>query len=178
MDLATIIGTIVIFIIGLIVGQLLPSYFSQKGKNLADKEDIAKITNEIEQVKNIYKDRHDLSRTEREFYNEMILKIQSFLVVLNRYELDNKPISNKVVMNTPELREKYLEFIDTVNEIMAKAYVFLNEESYIALHDSLGTQIDFSTMRQNFLNAMRKSIHPTTKLDAKTATVHFKYMKN
>lgn len=178
MDPMTIIYILVSFIIGLIVDQLLPSYFSQKGKNLADKEDIAKITGEIEQVKNIHRNRYDLSRTEREFYNEMILKIQNFLVALNRYELDYKPISNDVVMNTPELREKYLEFIDNVNEMMAKAYIFLNEESYIALHDSLGKEINFSTMRQNFLNAMRKSIHTTTKLDAKTASVHFKYIKN
>ena len=43
-----------IFIVGLLVGQILPSYFKEKGKNLATKEDITQITEKIESVKHTY----------------------------------------------------------------------------------------------------------------------------
>jgi F420-dependent methylenetetrahydromethanopterin dehydrogenase len=35
----------------------LPKYLGKKGENLADKEDIAKITREIEQVKSQYQEK-------------------------------------------------------------------------------------------------------------------------
>jgi hypothetical protein len=36
---------------GLFIKSYLPAYFSEKGKNLATKEDIKEITNIVEQVK-------------------------------------------------------------------------------------------------------------------------------
>jgi hypothetical protein len=41
-------------VIGLLIGRFLPSYFSEKGKNLATREDIAKITEAIEKVRTTY----------------------------------------------------------------------------------------------------------------------------
>ena len=41
-------------IVGLFVRQFLPAYFTEKGKNLATKEDMAAITHEVERVKNQY----------------------------------------------------------------------------------------------------------------------------
>jgi hypothetical protein len=47
--------TIVVAIaLGALLGRFLPSYASEKGKNLATKEDIGKITDEIEQVRTVY----------------------------------------------------------------------------------------------------------------------------
>jgi len=45
---------IVIIVTGLLLKQYLPAYASQKGKNLATKEDIADITNEIEKTRAEY----------------------------------------------------------------------------------------------------------------------------
>lgn len=51
-------------LIGLVLGNLLPSYFSKKGENLATKEDIDEITRKIESVKNEYA--HSLESTKAE----------------------------------------------------------------------------------------------------------------
>jgi hypothetical protein len=58
------IQTILTFLLALTIGigyliwrSFLPSYVSEKGKNLATSEDIAKITTEIEDVKVIYLER-------------------------------------------------------------------------------------------------------------------------
>ena len=49
------LGALAAFLIaGLFVRQFLPAYFTEKGKNLATKEDMAAITHEVERVKNQY----------------------------------------------------------------------------------------------------------------------------
>jgi len=48
------LATVVTFLLGLLVGQYLPGYFREKGKNLATKEDIAGITRKIEAVRSSY----------------------------------------------------------------------------------------------------------------------------
>lgn len=47
-------GAIAALVSALLLKQYLPSYFSEKGKNLATKEDIAAITREVEAVRHEY----------------------------------------------------------------------------------------------------------------------------
>ena len=47
-ELAILVGLVVL---GFIIKNYLPSYFTEKGKNLATKEDVAEITRKIEEVK-------------------------------------------------------------------------------------------------------------------------------
>lgn len=60
---------IISFLLGFLINYFLKPYLSRKGENLATKEDIAKITIEIESVKNIFKNEYDISKSEKEFYN-------------------------------------------------------------------------------------------------------------
>jgi len=59
---------------GLLLNIFLNAYFSKKeklnGELLATKEDIRKIAKEIEEIKYIYKDNYDISKAEKEFYDE------------------------------------------------------------------------------------------------------------
>ena len=48
---------VLVFCGGAFLGKYLPSYLSQKGKNLATQEDIGKITREVEQVKSEFRER-------------------------------------------------------------------------------------------------------------------------
>ena len=50
----SILNFIIIIIVGLILRSYLPSYFTEKGKNLATKEDIGLITEKIEKVRSQY----------------------------------------------------------------------------------------------------------------------------
>ena len=49
-----ILEVVIIVAGGFLIKSYLPSYFKQKGKNLATKEDIGEITHEIEGIKNQY----------------------------------------------------------------------------------------------------------------------------
>jgi len=46
-----VIEILLILIVGLLIYKYLPSYFTEKGKNLATKEDIGDITRKVEEVK-------------------------------------------------------------------------------------------------------------------------------
>lgn len=51
-------------IAGLIISRFLPSYFGEKGKNLATKEDIEGITRQIESVKHSYATQLEITRAQ------------------------------------------------------------------------------------------------------------------
>lgn len=168
MELVTfIIIGLIAFIAGLILGRFLPSYFSEKGKNLATKEDIGRITGEIESVKNIFRDRYNLSKTERDFYEEMVKTIYKFLAKIKRYEKENgvNAATKTDIETNPDLKDAFYEFIDSSNEFIGKSYAFLKEESYTNLKDALKTTTTFSELAKNLLYAMRKSLHPVTTLE-------------
>lgn len=69
-----------------------------------------------------------------------------------------------MVLADTELKEKYFKFIDSMNIFVQRSYVFLNEENYSRLKNALDTSTDFADLGNNLLDAMRKSIHPNTKL--------------
>lgn len=85
-----ILGPVVLGIIGkLFIKSYLPSYIDEKAKNLATREDIGAITKEVEEVKSIYKTHYDLSKTEREFYQDMVRIIYKFLSKIKEHEFSN-----------------------------------------------------------------------------------------
>ncbi len=174
-----IISPIILSILGkLFIQSYIPSYINEKAKNLATKEDIGRITKEIEEVKNIYKIYYDLSKTEREFYEGMIKTIYKFLAKIKKYEFENrlKPVTNEIVLGNMELKQDFFEFIDSANEFVGKSYVFLKEENLNNLKDALNATGSFVDLTNNLLYAMRKSIHPDTKLKPKENLKEFKYL--
>lgn len=60
------------FLLGAIGGLLFSIFFIahnfKREKSLANKEDIEKITKEIEELKNLYKENYILPEAEKEFY--------------------------------------------------------------------------------------------------------------
>lgn len=165
------------FIIGLVVDRFLPTYFSKKGENLATKEDIGKITSEIESVKNIFRDQYDLSKTEREFYNEMAKNIYKFVAEIKKYEFEHggNSATKEIILGDPIFWEKYLEFINSANEFISKSFIFLKEESYQHLKEAMKIEGSFADLTNNLLYAMRKSLHPNTKLEPRENLKEFKY---
>jgi len=172
---------LIIQVIGFLFLGLLNSYFLKKGDNLATKEDISEITNKVEEVKNYHKNVYDLSRNEREFYNEMIDVIQKYLSQIKRYELEHyngemDSVTKEVVMDDPKLKEQFLNFADSVSAILAKAFVFLNEESYDKLLKALKKEKSFAAIRHNLLDAMRKSLHPETRFTSNQDSRDMRYI--
>lgn len=170
---------VAIILLGLFIQKYLPSYFQEKAKNLATKEDINAITSQVEKIKNAHKNHYDLTRSERDFYSQLINAIQKLLSEIKRYELNQKKGENfadkAIIMADRHLKESWLEFVDSANEILASAYVFLSEESYGNLIAALKDSTTFKDIRHDLLNAMRQSIHSKTKFRAEVDSRDLKY---
>ena len=70
-------GTAVIS--SLLLNKFLPAYFSEKGKNLATKEDISQITDKIESVKSIYNNENKVLEKRRQIYEEIVSSLRIFI---------------------------------------------------------------------------------------------------
>lgn len=74
---------IIIFIAGLYIKKILPSYMNEKGKNLATKEDIQEITRKTEKVRDEFKQNFELFSSDikfkYDFYYEQYAKLYSKL---------------------------------------------------------------------------------------------------
>lgn len=164
------------FLLGLFIKNYLPSYMEEKAKNLATKEDIADITREIEEVKHLYQKRSDLSKAERDFYNEMNKTIWELLATIKKYEFDKKiQLRKDAVLADPELKARFFAFVDSANEILGKAFIFLPEENYLLLKSAIEEKGHLNAMAKNLLFAMRKSIYPETKLSKDTDIKELNY---
>ena len=108
---------VVIIVSGFLLKNYLPSYFGEKGKNLATKEDIVEITDKIEGVKNQYvieseKVRAKLDREsqvhrvqfEKEF--EILYNLWGKLVALKNATLQLRPILDTIDPNKNEDERK------------------------------------------------------------------------
>ena len=158
------------FSLGLLVSKFLPSYFSKKGENLATKQDIAKITKEVESVKSLFKNKYDLSKAERDLYGQIVKEIESFLSEIRKEEFNSNIIIDvDYIMKNPILLELYLKFINSINLILSKSFVFLGEANYLNLKKAIDIRrkMSFKDIRLELLNAMRKSIYPETEISSK-----------
>jgi hypothetical protein len=94
-----------VIIIGLLLKHYLPSYLTEKGKNLATKEDIEEITNKIERVKSQYVS--EIEKLKAELQN------QSQVLSRRREVYDNIAKSLNVFLagrvDTEEQKKKFLE---------------------------------------------------------------------
>lgn len=110
----------------------------------------------------------------------MIEKIYKFLAEIKRYEFENNiTLTNEAILGSKELKIKWFKFKDSASEFVAKSYVFLKEKSYLnlknALDTSKGNKGNFADLSNNLLDAMRKSIYPSTKLTPREDLKEFKY---
>ena len=77
-----------IFLLGLYIKRFLPSYFDEKGKNLATKQDIADITRKTEEIQNEFKESFELFTSDVRFkydfyyrqYSELYSKLYGIII--------------------------------------------------------------------------------------------------
>lgn len=103
----SLLTTILIFASFFILKNYLPSYLSEKGKNLAQKEDIEEITDKIEGIKHLYAKEH----------GEIQQKLTHLLYIQGNYRDDER----KAII---EFYEAYYHWMYTVFEIPITTYNF------------------------------------------------------
>ena len=96
MDWITILlVALFVFLLGLYIKHYLPSYFNEKGKNLATKEDIEDITRKTEEVQKEFKEGFELFTSDvhfkYDFYYRQYAELYSKL-----YVVSSKPYFNHI----------------------------------------------------------------------------------
>jgi len=72
----------------LLLKNVLPAYFTEKGKNLATREDIGEITQEVERVKEEFTSKAEQLRIDLQYFNQVrySLKTEERNAIVNCYE--------------------------------------------------------------------------------------------
>jgi hypothetical protein len=188
-----ILELVVIIVGGFLLKSYLPSYFEQKGKNLATKEDIGEITHEIEGIRNQYlksievlksqlerKSHAHQVRYEHEF--KVLVDVWDSLIHLRNMTIQLRPIIDVYDSHKTEDQRKgerlrefssaYQGFVDKVEKnrpfYPAKVYKSLTELIRIMRMEALEYQL--KTPNSNQLRFDPKywdsAIHNTEKIVA------------
>jgi hypothetical protein len=79
MDVVTILAVVVAFLAGLLIKSYLPAYAKTKGQNLATKEDIAEITDQVERVRAAITAESALLERRRNVYGRIANALRIFI---------------------------------------------------------------------------------------------------
>jgi hypothetical protein len=129
---------------------VLPAYFTEKGKNLATKEDIGEITNAVESVKQEFTEKTEQLRSTLQFSNQILISIKTEErnAIIACYEKYHKWLntitsiaisspSNEGLQKTEKaLAELEIIYID-VQAAEDKMNLFITDSKYISLFSEL-----------------------------------------
>jgi hypothetical protein len=142
-----IIKTILLIIFGLVVGQLLPSYFRKKGENIATKEDVKEITNRMEAVRSAYAKQLEYVRTE--------LQRQSDLVSRKRSVYTRLAKSMRVFIEASDAKQLKEEFLSDFSEL----WIWASDDVVTSTNIFIDSQIKHSEQPGSVSQAEMKQLY-------------------
>lgn len=145
------------YLLGAIVISVLTtyfiSYFKEKGKNLAIKEDIQKITEKIESIK------HDYNKQLEEFkhnYNKQLEEFKQELLIKHKAEIIAELLAEWLAKPTDKKR---------LNELSFQAFLWLPDDICNELSDVLAHNTNYTTFRE-IIQKTRQHLLKETNLEA------------
>lgn len=174
MEIISIILQLVLIVLGVIayfsIQKLLPSYFGEKGKNIATKEDIGEITEIVKKVEAEIKVRENVEIDYLILKRKTILEYFSALnywqnIIFDSYADDNELKNEIIIDKIKEVEEKY-------NLKQGEVEIFISDDYFYKLRRDLVVEIkscelDFEEhcleiseviRRESDLDARRKDI--------------------
>ena len=115
-----VLGTlqiVVAIVLSLMIKSYFPSYFSEKGKNLATKEDIKEITAKVEEIRVEYAKRQHISDKAFDKEFEILVDLWKVLVELRFATIALRPIADVIDKEESEQERKNRRLSD-----FSKAY--------------------------------------------------------
>jgi hypothetical protein len=105
-------------VIGWLIKSFMPSYFSEKGKNVATKEDIEEITKKIEGVKSAIGSRLHTYQVRYEHEFKILLELSEKLVAARDAAQSLRPESGYGDIKDPEVKKKRMtRYIETSRDL-------------------------------------------------------------
>jgi hypothetical protein len=140
------LGTAVI--ISLLINKFLPAYFSEKGKNLATKEDVSLITEKIEKIKSIYSNEDKVLEKKRQIYEEIVSSLKIFI--------SGHGISK-------EQKEKFYEayasaWLWAPDSVLSKLNIFIEQQIKYAEKKEVASQEIMKKQYGDIVLSMRKDV--------------------
>ncbi|MBO9203207.1 MULTISPECIES: hypothetical protein [Niastella] len=161
---------IILYVVGLILKNFFPAYFSEKGKNIATKEDISEITKNVEEAKKVFTDKteelkaqllfqnqHNLSwkAAEREALIDYNKKVSAWLYFIIRF-----PLSDYNLENYKELKKQGIELDKRQYECdIAEAHVNLFDNTKELTEHILKINLAIIKLEGLLEQAMMKAYH-------------------
>ncbi len=141
METLRIILDLILILLGLYI-VLFKAYLSQKGKNLATKEDIKAITEKIESVKYSYQKKGELDKKELGLNNDLY-------DALNEFQNCIQTVNNN---KTQEDLDRFSQMFELTRNAINKLHIS-HAATYYAHYENVGSRLDKSI--NDFLNAQR-----------------------
>lgn len=161
LGLGAVIGALVVY---LLLKSFLPSYFSEKGKNLATKEDVASITDEVESVKTGYAKvleelRSNNQQKLAEIEREKNIKKEVYLQAVEALTRTQNVVGTLSNLNTDE--QKITAGMVNDSGIIAKVQIVGSEKTVKAVTTimaSIGTAIMELMLQRGILVGRKNTI--------------------
>lgn len=144
LEIIELLVLILILIIVVIIKFSVPSYLKQKGKNLADKEDISELTKKVEAIKSDFSKKIEYLKTDLNFINQNKISVKSLerealLLVNEKYaewlnSLMNISFSLITVKNYSNIESYFSELRHTkiaYENAEAKLLIFMNDKELL-----------------------------------------------
>jgi hypothetical protein len=162
-----ILALVALVLAGLLLQSYLPTYFREKGKNRATKEDVEEISNKIEEIRSQYtrdqellrsqlQERSDVLEKRRELYEDVVSSLHVFV--------SGPPADD-------QQKRGFLEAYSTL-WLWAPDSVVNNIKDLLDLHMALAKDpkaVDQETLKQAYMNCVlemrRTAGFPYTQLD-------------
>jgi hypothetical protein len=123
--------------VGWLLKSFMPSYFSEKGKNLATKEDVGEITRRIEEVKAAIGSRIHVYQVRYEHEFKILLELSEKLVAVRDAAQGLRPEASYEDINDPEVKKarmaKYIEAARELYLFVETRQPFFPEQIYQAI---------------------------------------------
>lgn len=164
----TVVTLVTGFFLFFLLKSVLPAYFSEKGKNLATKEDIGKITEEVEKIKDAFTTKADQFRTDLQYFNHVRFSMKSeernaIISVNEKYQLLLNKLTNinyvsfintgvdGVIKLEQSLEDAYNEFIVSG----AKMGLYIIDKDFIEVFNEL--KINIIELHHHILTVLAKA---------------------
>lgn len=141
----------------------LKKYFEKKGENLATKEDIAEITEKIEEVKTKYAGESHMLVKKRETYEKIAQNLQVFIIGREGYEKRKN-----------EMTDSYSIAWLWAGDDLIRA---LNEHIELQENLAIGKSISQEKLKESFANCMLLMRKETGYKDTNLEENDFKFFK-
>ena len=151
-----------------VISGFLVHYFGRKAENLAEKQDVAEITRQVESVKAELQLR--LSRQEEtlQLHKEFCDTFHQCRLTLDELAAKYGGPDNIASHATPEELKRVNTYLEELNTLLARLFLVLPDDDWRRVQSAIPLEkLSYNDFMYACIDALRRNAYPDTKLNAK-----------